>query len=44
MSHDIRTPLTGIVGATNVLLEQDDTLTPQQRRELLKNANEDAQC
>lgn len=43
VSHDIRTPLTGIVGATNVLLEQDDTLTPQQRRELLKNANEDAQ-
>ena len=43
VSHDIRTPLTGIVGATNVLLEQDDVLTPQQRRELLKNANEDAQ-
>ena len=43
VSHDIRTPLTGIVGATNVLLEQDDALTPQQRRELLKNANEEAQ-
>lgn len=43
VSHDIRTPLTGIVGATNVLLEQDDTLTPQQRRELLKNANEESQ-
>ena len=43
VSHDIRTPLTGIVGATNVLLEQDDDLTPQQRRELLKNANEEAQ-
>lgn len=43
VSHDIRTPLTGIVGATNVLLEQDDTLTPQQRLELLKNANEEAQ-
>lgn len=43
VSHDIRTPLTGIVGATNVLLEQDDTLTPQQRRELLKNADEEAQ-
>ncbi len=43
VSHDIRTPLTGIVGATNVLLEQDDTLTPQQRWELLKNANEEAQ-
>lgn len=42
VSHDIRTPLTGIVGATNVLLEQDD-LTPQQRRELLENANQDAQ-
>lgn len=34
MSHDIRTPLTGIVGATDVLLEQDGSLTPQQRREL----------
>lgn len=43
VSHDIRTPLTGIVGATNVLLEQDDTLTPQQQWELLKNANEEAQ-
>ena len=27
VSHDIRTPLTGIVGATNVLLEQDGGLT-----------------
>ena len=43
VSHDIRTPLTGIVGATNVLLEQDTELTPQQRRELLQNANEEAQ-
>ncbi len=43
VSHDIRTPLTGIVGATNVLLEQEDSLTPQQRHELLKSANEDAQ-
>lgn len=43
VSHDIRTPLTGIVGATNVLLEQDADLTPQQRRKLLQNANEDAQ-
>lgn len=42
MSHDIRTPLTGIVGATDVLLEQDDTLTPQQRRELLRSVNEEA--
>lgn len=31
------------MGATNVLLEQDAELTPQQRRELLQNANEEAQ-
>jgi two-component system sensor histidine kinase KdpD len=43
VSHDIRTPLTGIVGATNVLLEQEDTLTPEQRHELLRDANEEAQ-
>ena len=42
VSHDIRTPLTGIVGATNVLLEEGD-LSPEQRRELLVDANEDAQ-
>ncbi len=42
VSHDIRTPLTGIVGATNVLLEESERLTPQQRRDLLKDANEDA--
>ena len=43
VSHDIRTPLTGIVGATNVLLEQDGNLTAQQRHALLRDANEDAQ-
>lgn len=43
VSHDIRTPLTGIVGATNVLLEQEYTLTGEQRHELLRNANEEAQ-
>lgn len=43
VSHDIRTPLTGIVGATNVLLEQAEDLSPQQRQELLSDANEDAQ-
>ena len=42
MSHDIRTPLTGIVGATDVLLDQDATLTPQQRRELLQSVNDEA--
>ena len=43
VSHDIRTPLTGIVGATNVLLEQDSTLTREQREQLLRSTNEDAQ-
>ena len=42
VSHDIRTPLTGIVGATNAMLEQEG-LTPEQQRKLLKGANEDAQ-
>ena len=42
VSHDIRTPLTGIVGATNVLLEQDN-LSPEQRKGLLQDINEDAQ-
>lgn len=43
VSHDIRTPLTGIVGATNVLLEQDGGLTQGQRQQLLRSTNEDAQ-
>ena len=43
VSHDIRTPLTGIMGATNVLLEQDGELTEEQRRALLTDAHEDAQ-
>ena len=42
VSHDIRTPLTGIVGATDVLLEQEDTLTREQRHQLAAAANEDA--
>lgn len=43
VSHDIRTPLTGIVGATNVLLEDEGKLTDEQRHALLTDANEDAQ-
>ncbi len=43
VSHDIRTPLTGIAGATNVLLEQGERLDPAQRRSLLENVKEESQ-
>ena len=43
VSHDIRTPLTGIVGSVNVLLDEEENLTPEQRRSLLVDAGEDAQ-
>lgn len=42
VSHDIRTPLTGIVGATSVMLENPQ-LTEEERRELLTDVRDDAQ-
>ena len=42
VSHDIRTPLTGIVGATSVMLENPQ-LTEEERRVLLTDVREDAQ-
>lgn len=41
VSHDLRTPLTSIVGATGAILDNDLPLDKQ--RELIKDANEDAQ-
>ena len=43
MSHDIRTPLTSIVGNTAAVLESEDTLSREQKRSLLLDVNEDAQ-
>ena len=43
MSHDIRTPLTSIVGNTAAVLEDQGALTTEQKRSLLKDVNEDAQ-
>lgn len=43
MSHDIRTPLTGIVGNTAALLENEDSISRDQRRQLLQDVSEDAQ-
>ncbi len=42
VSHDIRTPLTGIAGAASVLLE-NPRLTEQERTELLTDIHDDAQ-
>lgn len=43
MSHDIRTPLTSIVGNTAAILENGDSLSPEQSKKLLRDVNEDAQ-
>lgn len=42
VSHDIRTPLTAIVGATSALLENPG-LSPAEQQELLEDARSDAQ-
>lgn len=42
MSHDLRTPLTGILGATATILDYDDILDKKVIRELLKGVHEDA--
>ena len=41
VSHDIRTPLTAILGATSAVLEGGDRITPAARRELLTHVQEE---
>ena len=41
VSHDLRTPLTSIIGATGAILDND--LPPEKQRELLGDVNADAQ-
>ena len=43
VSHDLRTPLTSIVGSASAILENDAVLTPQQRISLLRNVRDEAQ-
>ena len=43
ISHDIRTPLTSIVGSTSVLLEKDCSLDDAQKRQLLEDIRDDSQ-
>lgn len=43
MSHDIRTPLTSIVGSTSAMLDESNHLTEEQKHQLLTDINEDGQ-
>lgn len=43
ISHDIRTPLTSIVGSTSLLLEKDSPLDNVQKRQLLEDIRDDGQ-
>lgn len=42
ISHDFRTPLTGIIGACSALEQQDVPLEPQVRKELIDSIDEEA--
>jgi two-component system, OmpR family, sensor histidine kinase KdpD len=42
VSHDLRTPLTGISGAALTALENDDQLDPATRKQLLRSISDDA--
>ncbi|AIQ14370.1 sensor histidine kinase [Paenibacillus durus] len=43
ISHDLRTPLTGILGASSAMLESGDTLNQEVKGQLLQHIKEDSQ-
>lgn len=43
VSHDIRTPLTSILGSTSAILENHDVLTREQQMALLKSTRDEAE-
>lgn len=42
VSHDLRTPLTGIIGNSSSYLEMEDRLTAEEKRDLVEYINNDA--
>ncbi len=42
ISHDLRTPLTGISGSADILLQDEGALPPQKRRELYQSIRDDS--
>ena len=43
MSHDLRTPLTSIIGSSSTYLSQEEYMSPGEKRKLVRNIEEDAQ-
>ena len=42
VSHDLRTPLTGIIGNSDSILENGNSLTDEEKNQLVENINDDA--
>jgi two-component system sensor histidine kinase KdpD len=42
ISHDLRTPLTGIIGSSSTLLEEENMLSFDRRRKLIEGINNDS--